>query len=54
VLDRPAKVKAAFAANYKFSMEFYYGKNTAHTKIGDSAYIVPDDAGYLGKQEFYR
>ncbi|XP_060591856.1 uncharacterized protein LOC132746650 [Ruditapes philippinarum] len=54
VLDRPAIVKSAYAANYKFSMELYYGKNTAHAKIGDGAYIVPDDAGYLGKHEFYR
>ena len=42
------------AADYKFSMERYYGKNTAHAKVGDGAFIVPDDAGYIGRQEFYR
>ncbi|XP_053405054.1 uncharacterized protein LOC123565454 [Mercenaria mercenaria] len=53
-LERPLHVTSGSAANHKFSMESHYGKNMAHISIGDRAYLVPDDAGKIGKEEFYR
>lgn len=35
-------------------MEAHYGKNVAHVLVGDGAYLVLDDAGKMGKEEFYR
>ncbi|XP_052797202.1 uncharacterized protein LOC128229360 [Mya arenaria] len=47
-------VVSSTAADYKFNLADHYGQGTSHVLVGDGAYLVPDDAGLIGKQEFYR
>ena len=51
---RVLPVASATARDYKFSLKDYYGDHVAHVLVGDGAYLVPDDAGFVGRQEFYR
>ena len=47
-------VTCSTARDYKFRLKDFYGDDVTHVLVGDGAYLVPDDAGCVGIQEFYR
>ena len=47
-------VRARSARDVKFSLTDYYGRNTTNVLVGDGAYLVPDETGRVGKEEFHR
>ena len=47
-------VTSATAQDHKLNLRDFYGDHVTHVLVGDGAYLVPDDAGWVGKQEFYR
>ena len=47
-------VRASNAVAHKFDITHLYGPKCDHIVVGDGAYLVPDDRGLAGKQEFYR
>ncbi|XP_052277291.1 uncharacterized protein LOC127876253 isoform X3 [Dreissena polymorpha] len=46
-------VTSQTSESYRFIMADHYGTSTSHALVGDGAYLVPDDAGKLGRHEFY-
>ena len=48
-------VTSANAGSFKFDVGRLFGDGvTASLTVGDGAMLVPDEKGYVGKQEFYR
>ena len=39
---------------YRFILKDFYGEGVTHVMVGDGAYLVPDNAAGVGRQEFYR
>ena len=53
-VSKPAAVTTSTAKDYKFQLRDFYGDDVTHVLVGDGAYLVPDDGGAVGRQEFYR
>ena len=53
-VSKPVPVTSSTAKDYKFQLKDFYGEGVTHVLVGDGAYLVPDDAGGVGRQEFYR
>ena len=47
-------VTSATAKDYQFELRDFYGDHIAHVLVGDGAFLVPDDTGQGGKQQFFR
>ncbi|KAK3602522.1 hypothetical protein CHS0354_029340 [Potamilus streckersoni] len=47
-------VRASNAGEYRFILSDFYSAEVGHVLVGDGAYLVPDDSGTAGKQEFAR
>ena len=47
-------VTSATAKDHQFELRDFYGDHIAHVLVGDGAYLVPDDAGQVGKHQFFR
>ncbi|KAL3866219.1 hypothetical protein ACJMK2_043541 [Sinanodonta woodiana] len=47
-------VRASNAGEYRFTLSDFYSSEVGHVLVGDGAYLVPDDSGTAGKQEFAR